>query len=124
MYISSVNTWTSGDSPLAQLVEELGLCLYLCVIQSPWILHSVSIHSSVSYSSFYVHSIHTGIFAILKSMECRDAINRGDAQMASIKSREAKRFGNITLGVGLAMLAVSVAFVVIYVIFVVTAVNH
>ena len=29
MYISSVNTWASGDSPLAQLVKELDLCL-LC----------------------------------------------------------------------------------------------
>ena len=35
-YISSVNNWASGDSPLAQLVKELDLCLYLCVIQSLW----------------------------------------------------------------------------------------
>ena len=34
MYISSVNTWPSGDSPLAQLVKELDLCLYLCVAGS------------------------------------------------------------------------------------------
>ena len=33
MYISSINTWASGDSPLAQLVKELDLCLYLCVIR-------------------------------------------------------------------------------------------
>ena len=32
-YISSINTWASGDSPLAQLVKELDLCLYLCVIR-------------------------------------------------------------------------------------------
>ena len=31
-YINSVNTWASGDSPLAQLVKELDLC----VIQSLW----------------------------------------------------------------------------------------
>ena len=36
MYISSVNTWASGDSPLAQLVKELDLCLSLGVIQSLW----------------------------------------------------------------------------------------
>ena len=32
-YVSSINTWASGDSPLAQLVKELDLCLYLCVIR-------------------------------------------------------------------------------------------
>ena len=26
-----------GDSPLAQLVKELDLCLFLCVIQSLWV---------------------------------------------------------------------------------------
>ena len=36
MYISSVNTWASGDVPLGQLVKHLASCLYLCVIQSPW----------------------------------------------------------------------------------------
>ena len=35
-YISSVNTWASGGSPLAQLVKELDLCLFLCVIQTLW----------------------------------------------------------------------------------------
>ena len=33
MYISSINTWASGNSPLAQLVKELDLYLYLCVIR-------------------------------------------------------------------------------------------
>ena len=32
--IGSVNAWASGDSPLAQLVKELDLCLFLCVIRS------------------------------------------------------------------------------------------
>ena len=32
-YISSINTWASGDSPLAQLVTELDLCLFLCVMR-------------------------------------------------------------------------------------------
>ena len=31
MYITSINTWASGDCPLAQLVKELDLCLFLCV---------------------------------------------------------------------------------------------
>ena len=34
-YISSLNTWASEDSPLAQLTKELH-SLYLCVIQSLW----------------------------------------------------------------------------------------
>ena len=34
--INSVETWASEDSPLAQLVKELDLCYFLCVIQSPW----------------------------------------------------------------------------------------
>ena len=36
-YISSINTWASGDSPLAQLVKELDLCLYLCIIRRLWV---------------------------------------------------------------------------------------
>ena len=36
MYISSVNIWASGDFPLAQLVKEVDLCLYLCVIKRLW----------------------------------------------------------------------------------------
>ena len=32
-YVSSINTWASGDSPLAQLVKELDLCLFLCVMR-------------------------------------------------------------------------------------------
>ena len=32
-YISSINTWASVDSPLAQLVKELDSCLFLCVIR-------------------------------------------------------------------------------------------
>ena len=36
IYISSVNTWAPGDSPLAQLVKRLDLCLFLCVIQRLW----------------------------------------------------------------------------------------
>ena len=38
-YISSVNTWDSGDSgdsSLAQLVKELDLCLFLYGTQRPW----------------------------------------------------------------------------------------
>ena len=31
MCTGSVNTWASEDSPLAQLVKELDLCLFLCV---------------------------------------------------------------------------------------------
>ena len=33
MYISPINTWASGDSPFAQQVKELDLCLFLCVIR-------------------------------------------------------------------------------------------
>ena len=32
-YVSFINTWASGDSPLAQLVKELDLCLFLCVMR-------------------------------------------------------------------------------------------
>ena len=31
-YVSSINTWASEDFPLAQLVKELDLCLFLRVI--------------------------------------------------------------------------------------------
>ena len=33
MFISSFNTWASGNSTLAQLVKELHLFLFLCVIR-------------------------------------------------------------------------------------------
>ena len=34
--LPTINTWASGDSPLAQLVKELDLSLFLCVIRRPW----------------------------------------------------------------------------------------
>ena len=32
-----VPAWASGDFPLAVLLKGLDLCLFLCVIQSPWL---------------------------------------------------------------------------------------
>ena len=34
---SSINIWASGDSPLAQLVKELDLCLCLCITRRLWV---------------------------------------------------------------------------------------
>ena len=75
----------------------------------------------INYITSYKCPLFSGIFAILKSTECRDAIARGDAQMAAVKSQEAKRFANITLGVGLGAVALSIAIVVIYVVIIVSA---
>ena len=54
-----------------------------------------------------------GIFAIMKSMACRDAINRGDAQQAIRLSKEARRLGYWTLGIGVLTVAVSIIMLVI-----------
>ena len=51
-YISCINTLASGNSPLAQLVKELDLCSFLCVLQRLWDqdqvepIHNVSIQHS------------------------------------------------------------------------------
>ena len=50
-YITSVNTWTSGDSPLSQLVKELELCLFLSVIQR--YLDQVSTGTINNYSTVH-----------------------------------------------------------------------
>ncbi|XP_064632536.1 proline-rich transmembrane protein 1-like [Lineus longissimus] len=42
-----------------------------------------------------------GIVAILKSIKCRNAINRGNGEEARIFSGQAKRFAHIALGVGI-----------------------
>ena len=44
MYISSVNTWASGDSPLAQLVKELELC----VIRRLQVINNFSLRTTKS----------------------------------------------------------------------------
>ncbi len=54
-----------------------------------------------------------GIFAILKSIECRDAINRGDPARSASLSRDAKRLGMWTLGVGIGMIVISVIVIVV-----------
>lgn len=54
-----------------------------------------------------------GIFAIMKSLSCRDAINRGDQSQAQTLSREAKRLGFWTLGVGIAFVVLSVVLIVV-----------
>ena len=65
--------------------------------------------------------LFTGIFAILRSVECRDAIARGQAELAAIKSREARRLSHVTLGVGLGMSALVIALTVVYVVVLVAA---
>ena len=54
-----------------------------------------------------------GLFAILKSMAARDAINRGNGPEALSLSQSAKRLGYWTLGVGIAFMVLSVASVII-----------
>lgn len=60
----------------------------------------------------------------MKSMESRDASNRGNAELASMKSREAKRFGNWALGIGIGALIISVILVVVYLIVVLGIVHQ
>ena len=54
-----------------------------------------------------------GIFAILKSMATRDAINRGDAQGAMENSQSARRLGFWALGVGIAFMVLAVVLIVV-----------
>lgn len=55
-----------------------------------------------------------GIFAIMKSMACRDAIHRGNAEMAHRLSVEARRLGYWTLGVGILTVVVSLTIIIIF----------
>ena len=56
-----------------------------------------------------------GIIAILKSVETREAINRGDASRASSSAAQAKKFGIITLVVGILMVVISMVIVGVYI---------
>lgn len=56
-----------------------------------------------------------GIIAILKSVETREAINRGDAPRATSAAAQAKKFGIITLVVGILMVVISMVIVGIYI---------
>ena len=59
MYISSFNTWASGDFPLAQLVKELALFLYLCVIEMPPDqLHAEPINNFSKHNLKYLAESH------------------------------------------------------------------
>jgi hypothetical protein len=55
-----------------------------------------------------------GIFAILKSVETRDAANRGDRERALVSSRSARRLGLVTLLVGLFFVLLSMALTAYY----------
>ena len=56
-----------------------------------------------------------GIFAILRSVETKDAIAVGNREQAQASSRSAKTFGIITLAVGMIFTVVSVAVTACYI---------
>lgn|SRR6218665_1401314 len=55
-----------------------------------------------------------GLFAIIKSAECRSAIAAGDRSTADIKSRQAKKLGNVALGLGIVTLVVTIVLFGVY----------
>ncbi|XP_013397293.1 proline-rich transmembrane protein 1 [Lingula anatina] len=55
-----------------------------------------------------------GIFAIMKALACRDAINRGDITEAQAKSAEARRMSHWALGVGIGFIVLIILFLVIF----------
>jgi hypothetical protein len=56
-----------------------------------------------------------GLYAIFKSLECRNAINRGDVNQAMQLSRQTRRFANWTIGVGVLFIILSFVMAGIYV---------
>lgn len=55
-----------------------------------------------------------GIFAIIKAAECRSAIAAGDRTTAELKSRQARKLANISLGVGLLSIVALIALLGVY----------
>lgn len=55
-----------------------------------------------------------GIFAIMKSAECRSAVSAGDRTTAEEKSRQAKRLANIALGLGIVSVVCSIVLIAVY----------
>jgi len=55
-----------------------------------------------------------GIFAIMKSSECRNAIRLGNRPEAELKSAQAKKYSNIGLGLGIVTIIMSIVFFGIY----------
>lgn len=56
-----------------------------------------------------------GIFAILKSVETRDMINRGDSTGATNASKKAKKYGCCALGFGIASVILSIVIIAVYI---------
>jgi len=56
-----------------------------------------------------------GIFAILRSSECRAAIAAGDRVTAEVRSREARSRAHLALGLGLGSIIFSFIFVGVYI---------
>ena len=66
-YISSINTWASGDSPLAQLDKELELCLFLCVIRRLQVRDTAEPINNISLPTTRVKEIEANLcFAIFE----------------------------------------------------------
>ncbi|XP_074645484.1 proline-rich transmembrane protein 1-like [Tubulanus polymorphus] len=59
-----------------------------------------------------------GIFAIIKSVNCRDAARRGDQANAMRYSNEAKKYASIALGVGIAVMVIWIVVVMVYYMFI------
>ena len=62
IYQFYINTWASGDSPLAQLVKELDLCLFLCVIRRLWVWDTAETINKISLPTNF--SLPTTVFFI------------------------------------------------------------
>ena len=54
-----------------------------------------------------------GIFAIMRSMACRDAVHRGDQSNAMRLSKEARRLGLWALGAGIGLMVLFVSVIIV-----------
>jgi len=56
-----------------------------------------------------------GIFAIMRSSDCRAAIVAGDRVAAEVRSREARSRANLALGLGIGSLVLSFVIIGVYI---------
>lgn len=55
-----------------------------------------------------------GIFAIIRAAECRSAASAGDRKTAELKSRQAKKLANASLGLGIVSVVCSIVLFAVY----------
>ncbi|XP_074646481.1 proline-rich transmembrane protein 1-like [Tubulanus polymorphus] len=112
-YDTAIEGKTASDGPPPGAVYQQQPC---AVIVSPPPAQMTDPPSDYLVSAIFVTAcccLPFGVVAIIKSMDTRNAIERGDAQAAHSNSRDARKWSLVALGCGIATVTIAIIVLVV-----------